>query len=533
MYGDFVWWQGVVEDRIDPLKLGRCRVRILGYHSDDKKKIPTEHLPWATPSQPITSAAMNGIGTTPMGPVEGTWVFGFFRDGKNAQEPVITGTFGGISQEECVPAKGFNDPKGKYPLKTHIGKKNDDGTWTGEPDVNRLARGGGTNPVPLKGTLKTKSAEDSPSLDYKRKSRTKSVPIADAGNITTTSPNTNNINLYPPGTEITGGGDTGIMNPDINSETHGGSAASATDFHRWNEPNPRYGGVTDSDTTYLDSIKITSVYPHNHVRMSESGHVEEWDDSPTSERLHKFHKSGTFEEIQPDGTKVTKIVKDEYEITLGKKNVFIQGTCNVTIVGDTRVLNFGDVVHEIYGDYHLNVHGDKRTKISGNEITEVLADRKVVVNGNCDLKVGKDQIINIDVDRTINVTGNVSETITGDLVEITQGTMTTLVNKNTTLVSSENIDITAVGDMGFSTNSNCNITTTGNTIFKVFGSYDHQITGATRLQYLSTLDERKHGHYKLWIGDDTSTVKVSGKVDHNCPTVRTGTNACNDAQEVS
>ena len=28
----FVWWQGVVEDRQDPLQLGRCRVRILGWH---------------------------------------------------------------------------------------------------------------------------------------------------------------------------------------------------------------------------------------------------------------------------------------------------------------------------------------------------------------------------------------------------------------------------------------------------------------------------------------------------------------------
>ena len=46
MYGDFVWWQGVVEDRNDPLKLGRCRVRILGYHTDNKQDIPTATLPW-------------------------------------------------------------------------------------------------------------------------------------------------------------------------------------------------------------------------------------------------------------------------------------------------------------------------------------------------------------------------------------------------------------------------------------------------------------------------------------------------------
>ena len=40
----FVWWQGVVEDRKDPLKLGRCRVRILGFHSEDKKNIGKQYI---------------------------------------------------------------------------------------------------------------------------------------------------------------------------------------------------------------------------------------------------------------------------------------------------------------------------------------------------------------------------------------------------------------------------------------------------------------------------------------------------------
>ena len=35
----FIWFAGVVEDRNDPLKLGRCRVRCLGYHTEDKECI--------------------------------------------------------------------------------------------------------------------------------------------------------------------------------------------------------------------------------------------------------------------------------------------------------------------------------------------------------------------------------------------------------------------------------------------------------------------------------------------------------------
>lgn len=88
----FNWWIGVVEDRMDPEKLGRVRVRIFGYHTDDKSSIPTKDLPWAVPIQPITSAAISGLGTTPVGPLEGTWVIGFFLDGEDCQQPAIFGT---------------------------------------------------------------------------------------------------------------------------------------------------------------------------------------------------------------------------------------------------------------------------------------------------------------------------------------------------------------------------------------------------------------------------------------------------------
>ena len=88
----FNWWIGVVEDRMDPEKMGRCRVRIYGYHTDSRELLPTESLPWAIPIQPITSAATSGIGSSPLGPVEGTWVIGFFLDGEDCQQPAIFGT---------------------------------------------------------------------------------------------------------------------------------------------------------------------------------------------------------------------------------------------------------------------------------------------------------------------------------------------------------------------------------------------------------------------------------------------------------
>jgi len=106
----FVWWVGVVEDRNDPLLLGRCRIRCYGWHSSDKNKVKTNDLPWAHPVQPISSAAISGVGQSPLGPVEGTWVVGFFRDGDEAQHPVFIGTLGGIPQEPNKTNIGFNDP---------------------------------------------------------------------------------------------------------------------------------------------------------------------------------------------------------------------------------------------------------------------------------------------------------------------------------------------------------------------------------------------------------------------------------------
>ena len=42
---NFIWFNGVVEDRNDPQKLGRLRVRCVGIHTDNKDELPTADLP--------------------------------------------------------------------------------------------------------------------------------------------------------------------------------------------------------------------------------------------------------------------------------------------------------------------------------------------------------------------------------------------------------------------------------------------------------------------------------------------------------
>jgi len=89
---------GIVENRNDPLELGRCQVRVVGLHTHDKNLLPTSDLPWAAAMQPTTSAAMNGIGYTPVGPVEGTSVVVTYLD-DNMQQGLILGAVGGIATE--------------------------------------------------------------------------------------------------------------------------------------------------------------------------------------------------------------------------------------------------------------------------------------------------------------------------------------------------------------------------------------------------------------------------------------------------
>ena len=92
----FSWFIGVVEDRADPEKVGRVRVRCLGYHSSDTKKIPMEDLPWASVMMPVTAGANSGVGMSPHFLIEGTWVVGFFRDPAK-QEPVVMGAIPGVN----------------------------------------------------------------------------------------------------------------------------------------------------------------------------------------------------------------------------------------------------------------------------------------------------------------------------------------------------------------------------------------------------------------------------------------------------
>lgn len=117
------WWIGIVEDRDDPLKIGRVRVRIQGWHSDNQVDVPTIALPWAQ----VANAPSGGKTTS--GPKVGEWVIGQFLDGDNAQHPLVTGVLPGINTE-VVYEQGAPVPPSDVT-----------GDVRGEPTTPRISRG--------------------------------------------------------------------------------------------------------------------------------------------------------------------------------------------------------------------------------------------------------------------------------------------------------------------------------------------------------------------------------------------------------
>jgi len=484
----FQWFVGVVESRMDPKHLGRVKVRCLGYHTEDLIKLPTSDLPWAHPMNPITSATVSGIGQTPLGVVEGTWVVGFFSDGSNAQQPIIMGTLPGVPAN--LPTKdsnlGFQDPNGNYPRDSLVS------------DVNRLAVNettevpdlaavdGGNQIVEFNGgkvddsiskTNRTSSEETikmaqfqadlsneftvkgfagnsntaemlKVATDFKKNYAKKfklpnnilqtqtNISVGAANHIDTIVTNTiDSINGTNTGTLLkdsilvntkgklfTPGNLKDIIPQNLSAEAIAKGVVNISSFNikdlaidnleklYSSATNEIPGNLIKGDvaagalkyfksplkkvslnphlTTVLDKANLTqnigvaqidgvvgtidgisgaasaftdlgaitadldilsggswseppspynALYPYNHVYESESGHIREFDDTAGSERIHERHMSGSSYEIGPEGTKVTRVVKDNYEIISNDDFLHVRGTRRQTVDEGVRI----------------------------------------------------------------------------------------------------------------------------------------------------------------------------------------------------
>ena len=108
-----------------------------------------------------------------------------------------------------------------------------------------------------------------------------------------------------------------------------------------------------------------AAYPYNKVTETESGHIIEVDDTPGSERLHIYHKSGTFVEIDANGSMVRRIVGSSYEIIDRNGKIAISGSADISINGACNIFVGNDANIEVDGDVNLTCHNDITAQAGG------------------------------------------------------------------------------------------------------------------------------------------------------------------------
>ena len=101
----------------------RYKVRIIGYHPADVEELPDEQLPWASVSFPVTAGSGQGGASQSPNLRQGMFVHGFFLDGDDGQQPIITGVFG---VNQYAEVKRNNGLVGPYELFSGTPSEDDD-----------------------------------------------------------------------------------------------------------------------------------------------------------------------------------------------------------------------------------------------------------------------------------------------------------------------------------------------------------------------------------------------------------------------
>jgi len=378
----FIWWHGVVEDRQDPLYLGRCKVRILGWHTEDKAELPTASLPWAQVLMPVTSASQTNVGHAPVGPVEGTWVMGFYRDGELGQEPVIMGTIPGIPENFAKQGTGFNDPRLDVPSADRQGQDETGKGIKGVPgetldafpfppkDIKTISGGEAlvtsytdTERKALSGgSLYPRETNKPTTSKYARGSADSSASAATIGIISSKNSNTKELDIVVPSFAPS---DAFIPKGQSVTDTVSGlSKVGINDYLKSDDYN-LLRQVQITKTISQPNSAYSAQYPYNHVYESESGHLIEQDDTPGKERLHWYHRSGTFTEFHPAGMRVDRTNAHRYNIVTGNYESIISG----------------EEKKSITTDYTLNL-GGRLTLKSGKDISITSETGDVVIDSN-------------------------------------------------------------------------------------------------------------------------------------------------------
>ncbi len=322
---NFVWWFGVVENRLDPLELGRCQVRCFGWHSDDINQIPIEKLPWAHPIIPYGVKAVQP-------PTEGTMVFGFFADGKEGFYPIIMGTVPGIPEEIRQNNMGFTDPyqeveksRSSFPRKIARYSMRTNGQGIQYRDANATRY-----PANLNEPSTSRLAR--PTRTFGENGEYTGIDPASIANTTI----------------------------EIQRKTRYANVVTA-DNKTWDEPYPSFNAM----------------YPFNNVTETESGHAFEMDDTAGFERVQLSHRTGSTIEFLPEGDVKIKSQRSRYDVTMGNENRFVNGSKSETVQSDMYLRINGKLVIQCKD---LEIAAENNLKLLGTNVS-IQAANKLSLTG--------------------------------------------------------------------------------------------------------------------------------------------------------
>ena len=359
-FSEFKHFVGVVEDRFDPAKLGRLRVRCLAIHTADKNKIATADLPWASVVLPTTSAGISGLGQSPSFIVEGAWVWGYFRDGNGLmQEMVIVGTLPGKPAELGNTDGGFYDPNFRLdadgqPTTISVYPKE-----MGEPDTNRLAV--------------NNTAKEHSTLTSRKAARLENIPTADFDEV--------------------------------------GSSIVASDTDNWSQPAITYNAVYPYNHVFESES--------GHIKEYDDSFIIDKDGIRTNHyRIYERHSSGTSYEIDTAGNRIDLNMASYFNITNKDNKHYIKGNSDVTIDGRHKVfINKSGTADNNY-DIQVGPNANVNIQVDNGNLNVVTK------TGQFNFDVGADWNMNVGGNYNLNVQGSETKTVEGSTTHNTTGSTT-------------------------------------------------------------------------------------------------------------
>jgi len=171
--------------------------------------------------------------------------------------------------------------------------------------------------------------------------------------------------------------------------------------------NDRILGVSLPDNETFDQPEnpYNSEYPFNKVIQSESGHIIELDDTPGSERINVYHKSGSFIEIDQTGSIVKKTKGSSYEFVDKNDHLSILGEGRISVGGSMKVFVSGNAHIEVEGDTNLKCFNDINLDAAGK--LNLSATEEINLKSN-NINIESSSVTNLktDGDTFISSTGS-------------------------------------------------------------------------------------------------------------------------------